>query len=236
MAPLPARQSIDERLAGMLSADACPLCRFREDAARRYLDSLLWESVNDRDFRGRLAKGGGFCRIHAGQLIEADRRSTGGSLGAAILLATGLRQRLGRLEGLSAGHRRRLARALADARQAPTCPVCARVAEADRDAGERLVALVAEPTWAAALGSAGFCLDDLTAIWSVAASTEAGHRTWSPVAAAQLERLRRLLGRIDAYVDHSSHDTLHLQADEERRSLREVTRALAGDQGAQRDR
>jgi hypothetical protein len=234
MARLPARQSIDERLASMVSPDSCPLCRFRADAAERYLDSLLWESVNDRDVRARLAKGGGFCRTHSGMLLEADRRSTGGSLGGAILLAAGLRQRLRGLEATSGQSRRTISRSLAEARRAPDCPVCTQIATAEQHAAERLVALATEPAWTIALGSAGFCLDDLALTWSVATRSDAHLRGWVGVGSAQVDRLGKLLDRLQGFIDHSSHDQLHLMSDEERASLGEATQALSGRQGKRR--
>lgn len=231
---LPKREMIDERLAEMVGPDRCPLCRFRTDDERRFLDSILWESVNDRLFRARLEKGGGFCRAHAAQILEADKRSTGSSLGAAILLAAGLRARARELSDMTRGWRRHAARSIADARRTPDCPVCAQVAAAEGHAASRLATLAAERAWAEALGTAGFCLADLLTVWAAAAASDEGQRAWAPVGAAQLERLREVLARLDGFIDNSSHDRMHLLSDDESRSLREATAILGGGEPGRR--
>jgi hypothetical protein len=231
---LPKREMIDERLAEMVGPDRCPLCRFRIDDERRFLDSILWESVNDRIFRARLEKGGGFCRAHAAQILEADRRSTGSSLGAAILLAAGLRARARELSDMTRGWRRHAARSIADARRKPDCPVCAQVAATEAHAAARLATLAAEPAWAEALGTAGFCLVDLLTVWAAAAASDEGQQAWAPVGAAQLARLQEVLARLDGFIDNSSHDRMHLLSEDESRSLREATAILGGGEPGRR--
>jgi hypothetical protein len=54
-----------EVLEAMRGAKGCPLCRLEADSVRRYLDSLLYESVNDPGVRAELVRARGYCRRHA---------------------------------------------------------------------------------------------------------------------------------------------------------------------------
>lgn len=58
----------------------CPLCRLISRETRRYLDSLLYEFVNDPGFRGTWHEHRGFCHRHSWMLA-----SSGDGLGLAIL-------------------------------------------------------------------------------------------------------------------------------------------------------
>jgi hypothetical protein len=52
------------------------VCRLKAEAADEYLDSLIWESVNDPGIRRRVRKARGFCYEHAWRL-EPHRESVG---------------------------------------------------------------------------------------------------------------------------------------------------------------
>lgn len=215
----------DVGLADALTAPGCPLCRVRHDAARRYLDSLLWENVNDTGFRKRLAAGRGFCRAHVHELLKAERAQSGGSVGTAILLAASLRVRLAEIERLPAESDRR-SRALEQTRRGPHCPVCEAVQSSEAIAVGTLVDRTGEPSWRGALGSAELCLDDLLLLWSAAAERRAS--AWPEIAAAQLARIRDLAERLESFVHHSSYDRRHLLTDEERRASDEAAALLGG--------
>jgi hypothetical protein len=212
-------------LADAVTATGCPLCRVRHDAARRYLESLLWENVTDITFRKRLAAGRGFCRAHVHELLAAERTRGGGSVSTAILLAAALRARLAEIERLPSKSGAR-SRAFEQARRAPQCPVCESVASNEADAVSALADRSGEPSWAAALARAEFCLDDLLLLWSTAA--ERGAPGWPKIAAAQLARLRALGERLDSFAHHSSYDRRHLLTDEERSASNEAAALLGG--------
>ena len=48
----------------------CPVCRLEQQAVERYLDHLLYESVNDGSTRTHLRASLGFCRAHAAYLLD----------------------------------------------------------------------------------------------------------------------------------------------------------------------
>lgn len=58
----------------------CPVCHLVLKAVSRYLDNLLYESVNDPGMRRAIRRARGFCNQHAWQL-----REIGGALGVAII-------------------------------------------------------------------------------------------------------------------------------------------------------
>ena len=61
--------------------EGCPLCFLTKSSVDRYLDSFLYESVNDPGIRKELHRTGGFCNAHAWQLTDFSV----GRLGIAIL-------------------------------------------------------------------------------------------------------------------------------------------------------
>ena len=59
----------------------CALCRLLAQTADSYIDSMLWELVNDPELRQELNQTRGYCRDHAWLLVRY-----GASLGAAIMM------------------------------------------------------------------------------------------------------------------------------------------------------
>lgn len=224
--PLPIEGLGDISLADLLGQPGCPLCRLHGDSSARYLRALLWEGVNDVIFRERLSAGRGFCRRHAHETLAADRAQSGGSLGAAILLGSMARGRLGELKGLPTSRTRRAREAVRSASKSPVCPICDHVAAAERMAVDRLLARLADAPWRGALASAELCLDHLLRMW--AAATDGRNADWAEVANAQIARVGELVGRLDAFAHHSSHDRRHLLTDAERLAADEAAAFLGG--------
>jgi hypothetical protein len=213
-------------VADALVAPGCPLCRIRHDAARGYLESLLWDNVTDTRVRQRLAAGRGFCRAHVHELLKTERGQAGGTVGTAILLAASLRVRLAEIERIPTGDSRGSRAGIEQARRQARCPVCEAVASSEAIAVSTLVDKSGEPSWSHALGSADWCVDDLLALWSTA--VERGADAWPAIAAAQVARMRALADRLESFVHHSSHDRRHLLTDEERRASDEAAAILGG--------
>jgi hypothetical protein len=82
-------------LEALQKAKGCALCELEADGTRRYLDSLLYESVNDPGVRENLARSKGYCRRHAHLLLGFQD-----GLGTAILYQDQVRLFLGFLAGL----------------------------------------------------------------------------------------------------------------------------------------
>jgi hypothetical protein len=81
-------------LRDAIAQPGCPVCRLKTDSADRFLDSLLWESVNDPEKRARIRRARGFCYQHFWGLARASA-----SLGVAIIANDVLANLLRTLEG-----------------------------------------------------------------------------------------------------------------------------------------
>ena len=60
-----ARDAISFKLLKAMAKPGCAVCHLVDEAVSRYLDSLLYENVNDPGTRDRLRASQGFCREHA---------------------------------------------------------------------------------------------------------------------------------------------------------------------------
>jgi hypothetical protein len=67
-------------LRDALAEPGCALCRLRTRAADGFLDTLLWESVNDPARRREIRRARGFCYEHGWALVRATA-----SVGVAII-------------------------------------------------------------------------------------------------------------------------------------------------------
>ena len=223
---LPATTVSDVHLADAFAGPGCPLCAEVARADTQWLESILSESVNDIPFRQAFDAARGFCRRHARETLDADRRRSG-SLGAAILLRASLAARLRDLEAAHAAGGRTRARRVEAAARPPACPGCAREAATDAWLASAVVRLAADPAWAEAAGRAPFCLDHLVAL----VGERGGSPGWVAAEARQLERLRGLRDLLDGYAHTSSYDRRHLQSDEQRAAVDATADLLAADTG-----
>ncbi len=82
-------------LRDAMAKPGCPICRLVSDAVARYLETFLYENVNDPGMRADLRRSNGFCPDHAGQL-----RDHGDALGHAIIYGDLIDRVLESLEGL----------------------------------------------------------------------------------------------------------------------------------------
>ena len=139
MVRLPARDIGDVRLADHVEAGGCPICAARADAIARFIDAMLWESVNDVAFRRELDAARGFCEPHSGAVLAADRAQSGSALGASILFRAVLTIRLREAERAASatGRTRRDRRGTRRFRACPSAPRAAPRVLADEPAGRR---------------------------------------------------------------------------------------------------
>jgi hypothetical protein len=74
-----------------LTATGCLFCVYEQYQARRYLEGIANDGINDPPLRIRLRNKGGFCERHTGEFVEEAR-----VLSSAILLEAMLSYRLER--------------------------------------------------------------------------------------------------------------------------------------------
>jgi len=118
--PVEKHLSYFELLESLQSAKGCALCEMQERSTHRYMESLLYESVNDPDLRKKLLQSRGFCGRHADILL-----SFGDGLGVAILYQDQVEQALDLLQRLgSMSNKKLLKNACTEWEKRTSCPVC----------------------------------------------------------------------------------------------------------------
>ena len=80
-------------LRDALAQPGCAVCCLKADAVDRFLDGLLWESVNDPGRRREIRQARGFCHRHAWSLVRVSA-----SLGVAIITRDVLQSALAAME------------------------------------------------------------------------------------------------------------------------------------------
>jgi hypothetical protein len=219
----------DERLVRALTGSACPICAFADEATGRWLEAVLYEQVNDVEFRRRFVAGGGFCRRHTARAHHVDRDRSGGALGIAILLQAALRPRFRALDA-AAGSRRFDRRALEPLADATECMACAAEASAEADAiGGVIENALADEHWRDAAVGGRYCLSHLGSV--VARANEAAPALATAVMAGQSARLREVDEQLAAFQHHHGHDRRAPISDDERAALADARVALGGGKG-----
>ena len=131
------------RFIDACSGPGCPVCRCVVADTRHYLDSLLYEQVNDPETRSQLRALWGFCNWHAWMLREASDPA----FGSAIIYEDMIRvvvRRFERLIGHGAGRggrwvgwlhglvgHRRVPLLVELYRRRPLCPACVQAADSE---------------------------------------------------------------------------------------------------------
>ncbi|GAA5534052.1 DUF6062 family protein [Deinococcus aluminii] len=69
-----------------LEPAGCPVCRLTRSAAYHYLDSLIYEAVNDPGVRAALERSGGFCPPHFWLLTRVENPAGGVTMLTQALL------------------------------------------------------------------------------------------------------------------------------------------------------
>ena len=233
---LPARDFEEIRLAEALERRRCPLCDARQEASFAALRGLAREGATDRGLRAQMDKGLGFCQPHSIGLSKMELLQTSSQLATAVLLDAVLRRRLGTIEKMTRSDAGTQLKGLAEL-EAADCPVCNRVSEAEAAAGSRLLKLAADPAWAAALGSAEICLDDLIALWGLAlAGGKDATSRWLPILAEQRKRLGELQTTLAEYAHNSTSDRRHLITPEQHAAGAAAIRFFSGSPDRDRER
>ncbi len=74
-----------QNLIDAMQLPGCPLCRIVRGESIRWLDSVLWEYVNDPVFRETIEKSLGFCPSHTMLFFSPELRSNSKVLGINII-------------------------------------------------------------------------------------------------------------------------------------------------------
>lgn len=195
-------------------APGCPVCRLGETSARRHLDQVIYDGVNDISLRQTLREALGYCREHAWWLPQM-----GGSapLGIAIIHRDVLNNIRRHLQDASfkKSTLRSVMRAInlesgnptgsgAYLQPAAECPACTRSREAERLALAAMLDALNDEDQAmveALSGSDGLCVPHLRGALEAAP----GQTAFDTLVALTLEQFNTLIGDLDEYIRKRDH-------------------------------
>jgi hypothetical protein len=135
----------------------CPVCRLSLKLVRHYIDTILYEYVNDPGVRDEIRRSRGYCNAHAWWMVEVH----GAGLGIAIIQGDIVQTVIELTETLSNGRNaRQSAQELLQRLQPKAeCPVCAHRRAMEDITLNMLLQHISDEKLATALaGSAGLCL------------------------------------------------------------------------------
>ena len=120
--------------------EGCPICHYGREAGRKYLDGVMYESVNDFGLRQQLVKNMGFCAFHSQEILTFP----GAKLGAAIIEQAMLKEAMRRMDGASAARSSLFSRGskgghISTVPDRNTCPACLHEQGAEQRAIEELM-------------------------------------------------------------------------------------------------
>lgn len=185
----------------------CALCRLLAQSADSYIDSMLWELVNDPELRLELNRTRGYCREHSWLLVRY-----GASLGAAIMMKDIIDTLLrvadtGQFEPSSFSLRQLFnpgqpgagtAKLTADLAAQGPCPVCVKVQTAEVYYLAALQQHLTGPDGLAPAyqASAGLCLPHFRQVLAQVSQQE----TFTALVEAQKAVWRRLSGELSEFI------------------------------------
>jgi hypothetical protein len=226
---------VEASLRRALERPGCVLCRVGEEAAERYLQSVLAEGTNDPATQARLDQSWGFCRRHAWHFLGLEWERMQDSLGAATLnealieAAEDLLKTYLEAQALY-GQRRRAANAALDALSraltpAGPCQACHIQAEHEGYAATVLVRMLGDLGWRERVAASdGFCLHHLCR--ALAAEEAAENVRW--VLEDQRRRLHEIRVDLEEYGRKHDYRFSHEAYGREARAAIRATQALAG--------
>jgi len=224
-----------------LGQPGCAVCRLSARAADHFVESLLWEGVNDPERREELRRSQGFCHKHAWSLVR-----TGASLGSAIIMRDLVEHALKVMANAAsrAGPPwllRRIVEALNPAQPASatadlvaqlgpraSCPACVWAEKMERIYIDALLDSLLDESegevLAAFEASDGLCLSHLRQ----ALARARGRRLQGALLDAQRGIWERLVGDLSEFVRKNDYRFQHEEMGEERNAWIRGIAAIAG--------
>lgn len=191
------------RLLEALGEPGCPVCSLRHAAVHRYLEGILYESVNDVELRQTLIRSRGFCREHAWDVV-----GLGDSLATAIIYKDQIAQAIENVQhasgrsdgkrGFGGGAAAGGPAALVRRRRTPEapCPACRVAGEATTRYLSALVQHIADPEIRPAIERSSFlCLPDVMRALEISRSPDQ-IRAILEITAAKLAHLHEELAEL----------------------------------------
>jgi len=222
----------------------CPLCRLADQWVGRYLDSLMYENVNDPGLRETLARSLGFCNEHAWRFAGL---SGGASLGIALIYRSLINRIAGALErarytapaslpwqrvreGLDREQPSGAARALIQSLEPQAgCPACSHRDEMETTTLTAVVAGLGQDRGLqeALRAAGGLCLPHLRRAFQLARTAAA----FETLQAMMRDQMATLLSELDEFIRKNDYRFQHEGFGPEGNSWRRAVAWLVGAEG-----
>jgi hypothetical protein len=197
-------------LLEQLKDRACPVCEQARKSVQSFLDTYLYEGVNDDTNWNRLSAAGGWCARHAGQM---EAFSDG--LAVALFYRHEIRKRIQELGAKKEGGW------FSKKELKPPCPACVTQAEIEASQAHLLARAFEEPEFKAALEAhPGLCLPHAEAVLRQLKGAPA--EAFKALSATQLEALCAELDEIVKKSDYRNLEKMGSEGDSWRRALARV--------------
>ncbi|HPD16095.1 MAG TPA: DUF6062 family protein [Planctomycetota bacterium] len=214
-------------LEALRQAAGCPLCSIEVEGTKRYLDGLLYESVNDPGVRRSLRASRGYCPRHAHTL--AGFKS---GLGTAILYRDQVELFLDFLKALrQPGLRRLRPSATAAWSKRAQCPACHLEAESrERHAAILIEGLADDEEMRAAFDACpGLCVPHFLFVYDRIGDSGTRGYLWE----VQQRKLAALQGELDDFIARHDYRRIKDGFGEVGDSWVRALQLMAGQEGGQ---
>jgi len=215
--------------------EGCPVCRFMAEYSLRYLDTLIYEQVNDVDVRRKLRASRGFCNWHAWQA----RHIASSALGVAIMAKDLISEEMTRLDELLPGVMTTDLQHPVQQRIAPkslrafirgwqhreVCPACQVILEHERHALETILNFLHDGDFARRFErSPLLCILHITRV----VETQGRHPGLRRLIALQRHKYADLVGELDEFCRKYDYRFAHESWGAESDARLRATELLAG--------
>jgi hypothetical protein len=205
----------------------CPVCRLTLDSVHHYLDSLIYEYVNEPDTHFAVRAARGFCPTHAWHIQDELNAS---ALGIAVLYEGLIRNMLREMGDPNAhGGKKEVAQALDAMTPKAGCPACAHQTTIEDHLIRSVLDHLNQEEFAAAFRqSAGLCMPHLRLALT--------HKEGRPSAKAHLIALQqeiwgRLQRDLEEFIEKHDYHRADESMGEEGSSPRRSIEQMAGAKG-----
>lgn len=199
------------KLTEACDSNQCPLCRLRQHALEAYLESLVYQGVNDRRFRAEFDRNRGFCPYHAHAFLAKQdrlavvithRQLVVEAIAETEQPAVSLRKRGALFDAQAANAGAAIAPAQPDAKSGPTrrCQICALLNDTELQHLRTLANYIDDEELRGYLErSAGLCLPHYRKLARLPCQIPAWLHT------LQQSRLQEALAAVDEYINETNY-------------------------------